>query len=98
MPIEFIVPIKKSYMLNLTIPAGYIVDELPQPVSMTLPDKTASFKYMAKAAGNSIQLICNWEITETFYPPEKYLDLKEFYDVLISKQNEQIVLKKAPAN
>ena len=98
MPIEFIVPIKQSYMLNLTIPQGYVVDELPQSVTMIIPDKTAQLKYITKAMGNNIQLIMNWEISESFYEPAKFTDLKEFYTTLVAKQNEQIVLKKASAN
>jgi transglutaminase-like putative cysteine protease len=98
MPIEFIVPIKQSYMLNLTIPEGYVVDELPQSVNMVIPDKTAQLKYVVKAVGNNIQLIMNWEISESFYAPTKFPDLKEFYATLVAKQNEQIVLKKASAN
>jgi len=98
LPIEFIVPIKQSYMLNLTIPEGYVVDELPQSVTMTIPDKTAQLKYVVKAVGTNIQLILNWQISESFYSPDKFPDLKEFYAMLVAKQNEQIVLKKASAN
>lgn len=98
MPIEFIVPIKQSYLLNLTIPQGYVVDELPQSVSMTIPDMTAQLKYIVKAVGNNIQLIMNWEISESFYAPTAFPDLKEFYATLVAKQNEQIVLKKASSN
>ncbi len=98
MPIEFVVPIKNDYRLNLTIPDGYVVDELPESVSMVTPDRTASLKYLVQVVGNNLQLVHSWQIKESFYTPDKFPDLKEFYSVLVSKQNEQIVLKKISSN
>jgi hypothetical protein len=97
-PIEFIIPMSYSYMLSLKIPEGYVVDELPESVLLATPDKTAGFKYAVQANGNNIQLVHTWKISESFYAPEKFGELKEFYAMLVAKQNEQIVLKKAAAN
>ena len=98
LPIEFVVPLKNSYRLNLKIPEGYVVDELPESISLVTPDRTASLKYITQANGNNIQLVHSWQIKESFYTQDKFHDLKEFYAMLVSKQNEQIVLKKANPN
>lgn len=98
MPIEFVVPIKNDYRLSLTIPEGYVVDELPESISMVTPDRTASLKYMVQVNGRNLQLVHSWQIKESFYTPDKFPDLKEFYSVLVAKQNEQIVLKKVSSN
>lgn len=98
MPIEFVVPRKNDYRLNLTLPDGYVVDELPASVSMVTPDRTATLKYIVQVNGNNLQLVHSWQVKESFYTPDKFPDLKEFYSVLVSKQNEQIVLKKISSN
>lgn len=98
MPIEFVVPIKNDYRLNLTIPEGYVVDELPESISIVTPDRTASLKYIVQVNGRNLQLVHSWQIKESFYTQDKFPDLKEFYAVLVSKQNEQIVLKKSGSN
>ena len=97
-PIEFVVPMKTSYLLSLEIPEGYMIDEIPESVILATPDRTANFKYAIQAIGNKIQLMHTWNINESFYPPEKFKELKEFYAMLVAKQNEQIVLKKIDAN
>ena len=98
LPIEFVVPVKNSYMINLTIPEGYVVDEAPEPINLVTPDRTANLKYMVQQTGNRLQVVHSWQIKQSFYDAAKYTDLKEFYAMLVSKQNEQIVLKKIEAN
>lgn len=98
LPIEFIVPVKNNYRLTLTIPEGYEVDEIPESINVSTPDKTANLKYIVRVTGNKIQLTHSWQIKKSFYPQTKFGELKEFYALLVSKQNEQIVLKKAITN
>jgi hypothetical protein len=98
LPIEFVIPIKNSYMLNLEIPEGYTVDELPESVNIMTSDKTAYLKYMTQVVGNRIQVVNSWGIKQTFYAPDSFRELKEFYALLVSKHSEQIVLKKINAN
>jgi hypothetical protein len=94
LPIEFIIPIKNSYMLNLQIPEGYVVEELPEQVSVTTSDRSAHLKYLVQAVGDRLQVMHSWGVDNTFYNPDAYQELKEFYALLVAKQNEQIVLKK----
>ena len=98
LPIEFIIPIKNSYMLNLEIPEGYTVEEVPESISVATSDKTAYLKYMTQVMGNRIQVVNSWGIKQTFYTPDSFKELKEFYALLVSKHSEQIVLKKISAN
>lgn len=98
LPIEFIIPIKNSYMLNLEIPEGYEIDELPQQVNIRTSDKSAHLRYLVQLNGNRLQIVHSWGIDKTFYSAESFKELKEFYSLLVAKQGEQIVLKKAQAN
>jgi transglutaminase-like putative cysteine protease len=93
-PVDIPYPMKEHYVLNLDIPADYQVDELPEPVNLVLPDHTGSLKYMVSQTGDKIQINSQFELSETFFPPEQYGSLKSFFDIYIEKQNEMIVLIK----
>jgi transglutaminase-like putative cysteine protease len=97
-PIEFVIPIKYSYMINLEIPEGYVVDELPEQVNIRTSDKSAHLRYLVQLNGNRLQIVHSWGVDKTFYPADSFKELKEFYALLVSKQDEQIVLKKVEAN
>ena len=98
LPIDFMVPMKNTYMFNLMLPEGYVVDEVPEPISIATPDHTASFRYAVKVMGNRLQLMSTWQIRKSFYAPDKFQALKEFYASIVDKHAGQIVLKKAPTN
>jgi hypothetical protein len=93
-PVDFAVPINERNILNIAIPEGYNVEELPAEIKLTLPDNAASFVYMARKNGQIIQVSSTFRITRTNYSPDEYKLLKEFYKNVISKHGEQIVLKK----
>jgi hypothetical protein len=93
-PIDFGVPMSEKNILNIAIPDGYDVEELPTDLKLILPDNAASFAYMARKNGNNIQVSSTFKISRTKYNPSEYQLLKEFYKNMISKHGEQIVLKK----
>ena len=85
---------KNQYVLNLTIPEGYVVDELPEPINLSLIDKGGKFQFFTSQNGNTIQLINKISISQLHFEPEEYLAIKNFYDIIVEKHSEQIVLKK----
>ncbi len=93
-PIDFTVPRVEKTIFNIAIPEGYLVDELPKAISVTLPENAASFSYQVQQVGKNIQIVCQLKITRTRYLPAEYELLKEFYKNIIAKYGEQIVLKK----
>ncbi len=86
---------KNQYILNLTIPDGYIIEELPEAVNLSLPEKGGKFQFFISQKGNKIQLVNKINISQLHYEPEEYPAIKSFYDIIIEKHSEQIVLKKA---
>ena len=93
-PVDFGHPIKRQYMLNLELPDGYAVETLPEATRVILPDKTAQFTFQTMAMGNRIQLLTTYEFKRPVYQADSYLDIKAFYDLIIKKHAESIVLKK----
>ena len=95
-PVDFGAATDLSYVFNLDVPAGYIVESLPKPVSMTMPDKTGQFSYNCThdAANNKISVISRVNLKNVKYYTTQYAELKELYNRIVQKHNEQIVLKK----
>jgi hypothetical protein len=93
-PVDFAVPVNERNILNINIPEGYVVEELPASVVYVLPDNAAQFVYKSQQNGSIIQIFSQLKITKTYYQPHEYKLLKEFYKNMISKHGEQIVLKK----
>lgn len=93
-PLDFETPIEKVYLGKLTVPEGYSVDALPQEKVMVLPDNAAKYVCSVKQIGNQITIISNLQINKTFFMPNEYLNLREFYTRVIAKQAEQIVFKR----
>ena len=87
----------QQYLLyaNITIPDGYVFEELPKNVKLITVDSSISVLRMSAVNDStqfSLRLEINYkrnEFTETEYP-----DLKEFYKKLYAILNEQIVFRK----
>ncbi|MBI9053519.1 MAG: DUF3857 domain-containing protein [Bacteroidales bacterium] len=94
-PVDYIHPIEKTYILNLSIPDGYLVEQCPKSVKVALPDNKGSFIYSIKNLGKSIQLTYKFSIKDVVILPTEYGYLKEFYNQIINKHSEMIVLKKS---
>lgn len=93
-PIDFAMPIDETFMASYEIPAGYAVIEKPQNVSFALPENGGKFTHVVNVHESKITVTSRLNFRKTMYTPEEYLSLKEFYDQIVKKQNEQIVLKK----
>lgn len=93
-PIDYGHCIKRRVILNLTLPDGFEVSELPSPGNITLPEKTAQFTYNINNSGNTIQMMCNFNINKTLFVESEYTLIQEFYNQVIAKQKEVIMLKR----
>ncbi|WP_299888897.1 DUF3857 domain-containing protein [uncultured Lacinutrix sp.] len=95
-PIDFIHPITDKYSVNIKLPEGYIVESIPENAKVEFNTNEAKFSYITKKNGeSSIQLIINLDINRTLVFPSDYNVFKQFFQFLVDKQSEKIVLKKA---
>lgn len=93
-PIDFSSPFDKFYFAKIEIPEGYKVDEIPATKIFALPDNGGKFIYSITQSGNFINLVSQLTIFKRVFMPEEYINLREFYSLVVAKQAEQIVLKK----
>src|SRR5690606_28046643 len=93
-PIDYVYPIADKYMVNIMLPEGYEVETLPESTKFEFNGTMASFSYIGKQNGNMLQFIISFDINNTIVLPNDYDQFKKFYQLLIEKQNEKVVLKK----
>ena len=93
-PVDFGAEIKEILSFQINLPEGYEVDELPQPMAIAMPGNSARFVYNITQLGNSLNVISQILINKGEFLPEEYPYIKEFFDQIVSKQKEQVVLKK----
>ncbi len=82
-PVDMTVKKKENYILNVTIPDGYVVEELPNTIKMKTEDDGGSFQYLVSQDGNKIQIISKVSITKLQYEPEEYSTIKGFFDLIV---------------
>lgn len=90
-------PYKTSelYTLNMEVPKGYKIDELPESVRVKFNNNQGLFEYMLEfKSDGTIGLRCRLEFYKATFDPEDYESLRDFYGYVIKKQSEQIVFKK----
>jgi hypothetical protein len=94
-PIEMPYAIDKTHIASIEIPEGYTVDELPKSVRVKLNDAgEGGFEYIINTTGNTVSLTTRLYLKKATFLPQDYEDLREFFNLVVSKQKEQIVFKK----
>jgi hypothetical protein len=93
-PVDFGSPMEKTYTFRLSIPEGYTIDEVPQSRAYLLPGNAAKYLYNVANAGAQLVITSSFQINRNIFTQDEYPALREFYNQVIAKQAEQIVLKK----
>lgn len=94
-PIDFGYPIKDRYIVTISLPEGYNVESLPENVVYNLGENQGTYRYLISQAGNKLQLSVEFAINQSYIAAEDYGNLKKFFELLIAKENEKVVLSKA---
>ena len=92
--VEMPFTVNETYILNMEIPKGYVVDELPKSVRSKLNESEGLFEYIISNKEGFIQLKCKFQLNKANYEVEDYESLREFFGLMVKKQSEQIVFKK----
>jgi hypothetical protein len=94
-PVEMPYTLDETYLLQLQVPEGYVVDELPQQIMVKLNENDDGlFEYRLSESNGTISLRSRLRIKRSLFMPDEYNMLREFFDLVVKKHNEQIVFKK----
>lgn len=93
-PVDFVYSKSKKITINYVLPEGYKVETLPESKAVALPNNMGSFKYDIKNVGDKIQFSSTLNIERAIIPANHYQSLKEFYNQIVTKHSERVVLSK----
>ena len=94
-PVEMPYTFDETYFATVQVPEDYVIDELPKSVKVNLNEEGHGyFEYIISHSGSTISMRTRVKLTRTYFLPEEYELLREFFNLVVSKQKEQIVLKK----
>jgi Domain of Unknown Function with PDB structure (DUF3857)/Transglutaminase-like superfamily len=92
-PVEFDGPQKDTDVYEITLPAGYEVDDLPPPADADY--SFASYHSKTELQGNTLRYQRTYEIKELSVPTSKLNDLKALYRIIATDERNTAVLKPA---
>ena len=93
-PVDYGYKESKTIALNITIPKGYEVSEVPKQMKISLPEQAGYTQFSATVMGDKITVLYKLVLNKTLFLPTEYKNLKEFYNLIIKKQAEPIIFKK----
>jgi len=93
-PIDFGYPRTFQYVLKLNIPEHYKIKSLPENKAFKLPNNGGNYIFSIDQKENEIKVLYKFSIIRSYFIPEEYPYLKEFYKQIIKTQNSLITLEK----
>ncbi len=95
-PVDFTYPWQQRYISNITLPEGFVVEELPKSQKVTSEDGSIVCRYaVEQKAANQLSLNFTVSVARTVYQPEEYKALREIFKMIIDFQESTLVLKRA---
>ena len=97
-PVDFAYPYQEKYMVNIALPEGYRVESLPESVAFSLDQDMGAFRYQIQSNGASLQLLVQVGMNHAVIPATYYAGLREFFETIVQKESEQVVLTKTTSD
>ena len=95
LPVEFPYLYTDNLTSIITLPEGYVVDELPQSLIIKSEDGKLSCLIASSADGSTLSSRCQIQVGKLFFAPEEYPFVKNFLDEVYKRLQDVIVIKKA---
>jgi len=90
-PVEFEGPAKNTDTIEIALPAGYEVDDLPPAVNADY--SFASYHSKTEVNGNTLKYTRTFEVKELSVPLSKVEELKKLYRIIAGDERNTAVLK-----
>jgi len=93
-PVDFAYGQKVAVTINLKVPEGYHIQDLPPPTAVQLPNKAGDFIYLSDAGDNTLSLRSTISIHKSVFEPTEYPILRQFFDRIVAAHDNRVVFKK----
>ncbi|MFZ1327854.1 MAG: transglutaminase domain-containing protein [Chitinophagaceae bacterium] len=83
-PVEMPYTMDETYNLQMEVPTGYVVDELPKGAVVKFNEaEDAIFEYRLSLSGGNISFRSRLVIKKAYFLPEEYEVLREFFALIV---------------
>jgi len=87
-------PRMENYSVQLKVPVGYSIRELPAPKMLILPDRGGKFVFNATSNGENVTMVCQLTLNKSNYDIEEYRQVKELLTAAAAKLKQPVVLQR----
>lgn len=92
--IDFISAFTREKRVEITIPDGYKISDLPKPKKIETDDKEIAYTYKVEFANNKLSVISKVDVASQNYPKEYYKFFKQIWKIISESENQVISLIK----
>ena len=93
MPVEFPSQVAEKVVVNITLPEGYALAEIPQQTVASTPDKGVSGRYIVTQTGQKVQVVYQFNVSK-MQPQQNYDSLRGIFDMFGKCSRLPLVIKK----
>jgi len=95
-PVDFGLLTDETFAMTYTLPAGYLVEELPKKALLVMPNNGGRYAFdIVVNERNELQILSRLTLRQTIYAADDYAVLRELFTLMVAKQAEQVVLKRS---
>jgi hypothetical protein len=93
-PVDFGAPLEEVLIVNLDLPEGLEIEQLPQKLGLSLPDAGGRYIFDVKKNDNKLVVNSSLLIGKSVFTSDEYHYLKELFDRVIQVQNTDILIRR----
>lgn len=89
-PIDFVFKKQEQFECRLMLPEGFTTEFIPENVDIN--NELFQLKYTAAKSEGIVLITMSYAFKKAVYEPDEYGQVKSFFDELVKKSNERVVL------
>ncbi|QJP33420.1 DUF3857 domain-containing protein [Nonlabens sp. Ci31] len=94
LPLDLSYLIHAKTIVNIEIPEGYEVESLPESIKAVYNNDIGYYQYVTGYTNGLISTVATFNMEVSVVQPEDYKAFKKFFEAIVSKDAEKIVLRK----
>ena len=94
LPVEFPTTESDQVIINITLPEGYAVEDPPQSIAATTPDKGISGRLATYPSEGKVDVHYQFSINKVAHPNKNYPAIKDMFALFAQHSKDVLVVKK----
>ncbi|MEM1215363.1 MAG: hypothetical protein AAGJ82_06750 [Bacteroidota bacterium] len=95
MPVDFVTPTERVYVMRLALADGLAIEELPESINFSLPEGKGRYSLRFVDMNGGVQVVEKLTFKEAFFVREEYEALRQFIDLVLENEEATLVIRKS---